>query len=88
MNTADQVRFVDLTDEALKDAVGALHERVKRLMEAKKEDEEIAALEAQLKELKSVKYGEEIREVSRNLTAARRAASLRGIVFKMPKIEA
>jgi hypothetical protein len=57
-------------------------------MEAKKEDEEIAALEAQLKELKSVKYGEEIREVSRNLTAARRAASLRGIVFKMPKIEA
>ena len=87
MDTTGQVKFVDLTDDELRAAVGALHEHVKRLGEAKEGDAEIARLTLELKELKAQRYDEDIKAAKRRLSAARKVASLRGITFTMPKIE-
>lgn len=87
MDAVGQMKFVDLTDDELRNAVGALHEYCKRLSEQKEDDAEINALEQELKELKENKYGADLKAAKRRLSAARKVASLRGITFKMPAIE-
>ena len=87
MDTVGQLKFIDLSDDALKEAVGALHEYLKTLTESQANDAEIEALATELKELRASKYGDDIKATKRRLTAARKIAALRGIKFHLPKIE-
>lgn len=73
--------FVDLSDAELKDAVGTIHEQLKRLTEAMKADTEIAELKQRARELEKTRYRTSIGLLARQLRAARSLASTRGIKF-------
>lgn len=81
----DQSRFVELGDEDLKEALGFLWDRVKRLKEAEQADPEIVRLKAELKSYINDNFDTERKAVERDLKAARYVAQLRGIKWKAPK---
>lgn len=78
--------LVEMTDEELIKHIGALYENIKRYSEAAKNDEELAQLKKEVKDLEYSKYGHHIKTSTLRLKGARNQARLRGIKFELPKL--
>lgn len=85
MTTLQQARLLDFNDHELLEFLGYCYEEIKNLEERMKNDEEILALEQQLKDLKSARYGDNIREHKAMLRAARALAQAKGLAFNPPE---
>ena len=83
----EQSRYVDLTDNDLRDLIGATFEAIKKLQEAKKGDAELLAMAQRKKDIEDERYNVDIRAMSRTLKAMREVAQARGLKFRVPKLE-
>lgn len=81
----NESQFIDLSDTDLKEALGALWERLKSLKEAEKTDPDVEQMRATLKQYIKDNYSDEVKDVSKKLKAARVIAKSRGIRWKMPE---
>lgn len=81
----DQSRYLDLSDDDLKEQLGFLHEQSKRLKEAEKADPEVERLKGELKAYIEDNFRKEKKEVDKCLKACRVVAKLRGIQWRPPK---
>lgn len=77
-------QLIDLTDDELVDRIGKTWETIKRLEEQMKSDQEILALEDQIKELKHERYLDSRKMYKAQLKAARMLAQAKGIEFTLP----
>ena len=78
-------QLVDLTDDELKETLGALWERLKALKEAEANDPDAEQMRAQLKAYLDDNYKSERKEVEKRLKAARVIAKARGLKWRMPQ---
>lgn len=74
-------QYVDFTDEQLRDRLGYLWETAKRLKEQALSDNRLVKLKQDYTDLYQAMYGDEIKQLNRRLKAARKIASLRGVVW-------
>lgn len=81
----NESQFVDLNDADLKEALGALWERLKAIKEAEKNDPDAEQMRAELKLYLEDNFKTEMKDVGKKLKAARIIAKSRGIRWKMPE---
>ena len=84
MSIIDEAEFVDMDDGEVKDAVGALYERIKRIDETMKLDETAIKMREDLNEYLDDNYRTEIKLCKLQLKAMRSQAEVRGIKFSLP----
>lgn len=79
-----EAAYIDMSEDELRNTLGYLHERLKRLKEAKSSDPKAEEMRAALKEhLKTIT--DETKTVTKRLKGARAVAKYRGIEWHMPK---
>ncbi len=81
----DQSRFVELSEDDLKEALGFMWDRAKALKDAEKTDVEVERLKGELKIYITDHFSTERKRLEKDLRAARAIAKLRGIQWKAPK---
>lgn len=78
-------QFIELSDVDLKEALGALWERIKQLKESEKSDPDVQQMTERLKTYREDNFISERKELEKHLKAARYVANARGIKWKMPR---
>ncbi len=78
----DESKYVDLSDEDLKESLGFMWERCKSLREAEKTDPDVCQMRDKLKSYIEDNFRVERKDVERHLKAARQIAKLRGLKWK------
>lgn len=76
---------VDMSDDALKELLGATWEAIKNLTDQMKTDPEVERMEGELKKYKKDNFQDAIKRYKRLLKAARYVAQARGIQWKIPE---
>jgi hypothetical protein len=84
MSIVAEANLVDLADHQLKETIGGLWERIRRLEDAIKTDPEIMRMTDELNLYKDENYRDDIKLFKAKLKAARKQAEVRGIQFKLP----
>ena len=79
---AIEARYVDCSDDHLRKLIGEFHEKLTRLKESKKTDNEILKLKQEIKEIELTRYDGDIKRTQVHLEAARSIGKHRGISFE------
>lgn len=79
-------QFVELNDVDLKEALGALWERLKALKEAENSDVEVERMKAEIKAYIDDNFRTERKDAEKKLRAGRVIAKARGITWRLPKV--
>ena len=81
VTVTQEAAFVDMTDDALLELLGYLHEEVKNVDERMKADPHIQRVEEELKEFKDENYLDDKKACMQKLKAVRLMAKARNLKF-------
>lgn len=81
VSVIQEASFVDMSDDALLELLGYLHEEVKNTDERMKADPEVQRMEEELKEYKNENYIEDKKAAAQKLKGVRLMAKARGLKF-------
>ena len=76
-----EAKYIELTEELLRQTIGELHENLVRLREEMKADPVLVEYHNKIKERVADMYKPRMRRVEINLEAARSVAKLRGVRY-------
>ena len=77
-----EARYIDCLDDQLRKLIGEYHEKLTRLKEALKRDNDIGKLKDEIKKIENTMYKPDIRRAEVHLEAVRNIGKERGIDFE------
>lgn len=84
MTVHKEASLVDLSPEELKECLGATYHRIKNLEEDRKTDPDAQQMRDQLTAYLNDNYDEALKDLKKQMKAARALAKARGITWNMP----
>lgn len=84
MTVHKEAQLVELTAEELKECLGATYHRIKNLEEDRKTDPDAQQMRDQLTAYLNDNYDEALKDLKKQMKAARALAKARGVSWEMP----